>query len=158
MKRGEREVLARIAAGKTNEEIAHELELSLRAVEKRRAKAMKDLRIDSKMELLHLLHSAIPMKPRKCLRCGTVLGFIEGQRLLAEARSGTCWSLRRGTGTNTFSSFPQDKMCMQLRKNKYLLENQKVRVFPNFVRNTRTLVTLTRDLGNLHKPTAAKET
>jgi two-component system response regulator FixJ len=56
LKPGEREVLNRIKEGKTNEEIAEELKLSVRGVEARRAKAMKTLRVDSKTELLRMLH------------------------------------------------------------------------------------------------------
>lgn len=55
LKAGERAVLERVAEGKTNEEIAGELELSVRGVEARRAKAMKALRVDSKAELMRLL-------------------------------------------------------------------------------------------------------
>jgi RNA polymerase sigma factor (sigma-70 family) len=55
LKAGEREVLDLIMQGKTNEEIAKELELSVRGVEARRAKAMKTLRVDSKSELMRML-------------------------------------------------------------------------------------------------------
>jgi two-component system, LuxR family, response regulator FixJ len=51
----EREVIDLIAEGKTNDEIAKELQLSLRGIEARRAKAMKTLRVDSKAELMQLL-------------------------------------------------------------------------------------------------------
>jgi RNA polymerase sigma factor (sigma-70 family) len=55
LKVGEREVLDLIMQGKTNEEIAKELQLSVRGVEARRAKAMKTLRVDSKSELMRML-------------------------------------------------------------------------------------------------------
>jgi two-component system, LuxR family, response regulator FixJ len=55
LKAGEREVLDLIREGKTNEEIAKDLNLSVRGVEARRAKAMKTLRVDSKTELLQML-------------------------------------------------------------------------------------------------------
>jgi FixJ family two-component response regulator len=55
LKAGERAVLDLVAEGKTNEEIASELQLSVRGVEARRAKAMKTLRVDSKTELMRLL-------------------------------------------------------------------------------------------------------
>jgi FixJ family two-component response regulator len=58
LKSGEREVLDLIMDGKTNEEIASELQLSVRGVEARRAKAMRTLRVDSKTELVQLLRSA----------------------------------------------------------------------------------------------------
>jgi len=51
----EREALDLIAEGKTNREIAAELELSLRAVEDRRARMMKRLEVKSRAELLRLL-------------------------------------------------------------------------------------------------------
>jgi FixJ family two-component response regulator len=57
LKSGEREVLDRIMEGKTNEEIARELDLSVRGVEARRAKAMRTLRVDSKSELMRMLRS-----------------------------------------------------------------------------------------------------
>jgi two-component system, LuxR family, response regulator FixJ len=55
LKTGEREVLHLIQEGKTNREIAQELQLSVRGVETRRAKAMKTLRIDSKAELMKFM-------------------------------------------------------------------------------------------------------
>ena len=55
LKPGEREVLDLIKEGKTNEEIAKDLQLSIRGVEARRAKAMRTLRVDSKTELLQIL-------------------------------------------------------------------------------------------------------
>jgi RNA polymerase sigma factor (sigma-70 family) len=55
LKSGERSVLELVRKGKTNEEIAQELQLSVRGVEARRARAMKTLRVDSKTELLQLL-------------------------------------------------------------------------------------------------------
>jgi RNA polymerase sigma factor (sigma-70 family) len=55
LKAGEREVLDHIMEGRTNEEIAQQLNLSVRGVEARRAKAMKILRVDSKSELMRLL-------------------------------------------------------------------------------------------------------
>jgi FixJ family two-component response regulator len=58
LKVGEREVVDLIMDGKTNEEIASELQLSVRGVEARRAKAMRTLRVDSKAELVQLLRSA----------------------------------------------------------------------------------------------------
>jgi FixJ family two-component response regulator len=51
----EREVMQLIADGKTNKEIAAELDLSLRAVEDRRARMMKRLQVKSRAELLRLL-------------------------------------------------------------------------------------------------------
>jgi FixJ family two-component response regulator len=59
---GERAVLERIAQAKTNDEIAAELELSVRGVEARRAKAMKTLAINSKSELLQLLRGDLPCR------------------------------------------------------------------------------------------------
>lgn len=63
LKAGEREVLALIAKGKTNEQIAEELHLSVRGVEARRAKAMKTLRVDSKAELLRVLRGGQAPRP-----------------------------------------------------------------------------------------------
>jgi RNA polymerase sigma factor (sigma-70 family) len=57
LKRGERQVLDLIVEGKTNEEIAKSLQLSIRGVEARRAKAMKTLHVDSKVELMQLLRT-----------------------------------------------------------------------------------------------------
>lgn len=51
----EREVLEAVAAGKTNKEIAEELGLSLRAVEDRRARAMKKIQAGSVAELVKIL-------------------------------------------------------------------------------------------------------
>ena len=51
----EREVMQLIVDGKTNREIAAELDLSLRAVEDRRARMMKRLQVESRAELLKLL-------------------------------------------------------------------------------------------------------
>ena len=51
----ERQVMELIADGKTNKEIAAELDLSLRAVEDRRARMMKRLQVKSRAELLRLL-------------------------------------------------------------------------------------------------------
>jgi FixJ family two-component response regulator len=53
----EREVLELIAAGKTNKAIAAELELSVRAVEDRRARLMKKVQVGSVAELVQLLHA-----------------------------------------------------------------------------------------------------
>jgi FixJ family two-component response regulator len=50
----EREVLELIAAGKTNKEMASGLELSLRAVEDRRARLMRKLKVRSVAELVLL--------------------------------------------------------------------------------------------------------
>ena len=51
----ERQVMELVADGKTNKEIAAELDLSLRAVEDRRARMMKRLQVKSRAELLRLL-------------------------------------------------------------------------------------------------------
>jgi two-component system, LuxR family, response regulator FixJ len=51
----ERQVMELVADGKTNKEIAAELDLSLRAVEDRRARMMKRLRGKSRADLLKLL-------------------------------------------------------------------------------------------------------
>jgi two-component system, LuxR family, response regulator FixJ len=67
LKEKEREVLELIMQGKTNEEIAGDLQLSVRGVEARRAKAMKILRVDSKSELMRLLSPAL----RSPLRAAT---------------------------------------------------------------------------------------
>jgi FixJ family two-component response regulator len=64
---GEREVLNLIAAGNTNEEVAEKLQLSVRGVEARRAKAMKTLRGDSKAELMTLLKFHISSESTKNL-------------------------------------------------------------------------------------------
>jgi two-component system, LuxR family, response regulator FixJ len=55
LKPGEHDVIKLIVEGKTNAEIAADLQLSVRGVEVRRAKAMKTLRVDSKAELLRLM-------------------------------------------------------------------------------------------------------
>lgn len=52
---GEREVLQRILAGKTNREIAAELELSVRTVEDRRGRLMRKLEAGSVVELVQLV-------------------------------------------------------------------------------------------------------
>ena len=67
LKSGEREVLKLIVNGKTNEEIAEELQLSVRGVEARRAKAMRTLRVDSKTELLQLLRTGVPRNAETAL-------------------------------------------------------------------------------------------
>ncbi len=51
----ERQVMDLIVEGKTNKEIAAELDLSQRAVEDRRARMMKRLQVNSRAELLRLL-------------------------------------------------------------------------------------------------------
>lgn len=51
----EREVLELIAAGKTNKEMAASLQLSVRAVEDRRARLMKKLGANSLVDLVHFL-------------------------------------------------------------------------------------------------------
>lgn len=57
----ERQVMEMIVEGKTNKMIATELDLSLRAVEDRRARMMTRLRVDSRAELLRLVReSTIP--------------------------------------------------------------------------------------------------
>jgi two-component system, LuxR family, response regulator FixJ len=70
LKAGERAVLDRVAEGKTNEEIAKDLQLSVRGVEARRAKAMKTLRVDSKAELMRLLRISARRSAGKA-RCET---------------------------------------------------------------------------------------
>jgi FixJ family two-component response regulator len=50
----EREVMEKVAAGKTNKVIAQELGLSIRAVEDRRARMMKKLAVKSRAALLQL--------------------------------------------------------------------------------------------------------
>ena len=55
----ERQVMDLVVEGKTNKEIAAELDLSLRAVEDRRARMMKRLQVKSRAELLRLLKSSI---------------------------------------------------------------------------------------------------
>jgi len=54
----EREVMDLVVAGKTNKIIATELDLSIRAVEDRRARMMKKLKIKSRAELLELVLAA----------------------------------------------------------------------------------------------------
>ena len=51
----EREVLEAVATGKTNKPIAENLGLSLRAVEDRRARPMRKVRVGSVAELVLLL-------------------------------------------------------------------------------------------------------
>ena len=51
----ERQVMELVAAGKTNKEIAAELDLSIRAVEDRRARMMRRLQVKSRAEFLKLL-------------------------------------------------------------------------------------------------------
>ena len=46
--------------GKTNKEIAAELDLSLRAIEDRRARMMKKLQVNTRSELLKLLKQSLP--------------------------------------------------------------------------------------------------
>ncbi|MGD0654550.1 MAG: response regulator [Thermoguttaceae bacterium] len=64
----EREVMDLVVAGKTNKMIAADLDLSIRAVEDRRARMMKKLRVKSRPELLELVmasqfHSSILPQP-----------------------------------------------------------------------------------------------
>ena len=54
----EHAVLDRVVAGKTNKMIAEELDVSVRAVEDRRARMMKRLAVDSRAELLELAAAA----------------------------------------------------------------------------------------------------
>jgi FixJ family two-component response regulator len=54
----EREVMQLVVAGKTNKTIAAELDLSIRAVEDRRARMMRKLRVKSRAELLELVTMA----------------------------------------------------------------------------------------------------
>ncbi len=56
--RAEREVMDLVVAGKTNKMIADHLELSIRAVEDRRARMMKKLRVKSRAELLEFVMAA----------------------------------------------------------------------------------------------------
>ena len=65
LKSGEREVIDLINEGKTNEQIARELQISVRGVEARRAKAKRTLRVDSKSDLLKLLRGCTPQKSPK---------------------------------------------------------------------------------------------
>jgi len=51
----ERQVMEQVVDGKTNKEIASELDLSLRAIEDRRARMMKRLQVKSRAELLRLV-------------------------------------------------------------------------------------------------------
>ena len=53
----EREVLEMIAAGKTNREMASTLQLSVRAVEDRRARLMKKVQVRSVAELIQMLNA-----------------------------------------------------------------------------------------------------
>ncbi len=63
---GEHDVLRRLVEGKSNKEIAGELNLSVRTIEVRRAKLMKKLKADSLAELIRLTLTADPHygKPR----------------------------------------------------------------------------------------------
>jgi RNA polymerase sigma factor (sigma-70 family) len=54
----EREVMDMVVAGKTNKAMAEELDLSIRAVEDRRARMMKKLKVKSRAELLELVMAA----------------------------------------------------------------------------------------------------
>jgi FixJ family two-component response regulator len=54
----EREVMDLVVAGKTNKMIAADLDLSIRAVEDRRARMMRKLRVKSRAELLELIMAA----------------------------------------------------------------------------------------------------
>lgn len=54
----EHEVMDLVVAGKTNKIIAAELDLSIRAVEDRRARMMRKLRVKSRAELLELVMAA----------------------------------------------------------------------------------------------------
>jgi FixJ family two-component response regulator len=54
----EREVMDLVVAGKTNKMIAADLDLSIRAVEDRRARMMKKLKVKSRAELLELVFAA----------------------------------------------------------------------------------------------------
>jgi two-component system, LuxR family, response regulator FixJ len=54
----ERQVMEMVVEGKTNKMIAAELDLSLRAVEDRRARMMKRLRVKSRPELLRLVRQS----------------------------------------------------------------------------------------------------
>jgi FixJ family two-component response regulator len=54
----ERKVMDLVIAGKTNKMIAAELDLSIRAVEDRRARMMRKLRVKSRAELLELVMAA----------------------------------------------------------------------------------------------------
>jgi FixJ family two-component response regulator len=54
----ERQVMEMVVEGKTNKMIAAELDLSLRAVEDRRARMMKKLEVTSRPELLKLVRQA----------------------------------------------------------------------------------------------------
>jgi FixJ family two-component response regulator len=54
----EREVMDQVVAGKTNKMIATDLDLSIRAVEDRRARMMRKLRVKSRAELLELIMAA----------------------------------------------------------------------------------------------------
>jgi FixJ family two-component response regulator len=54
----EREVMDQVVAGKTNKMIATNLDLSIRAVEDRRARMMRKLRVKSRAELLELIMTA----------------------------------------------------------------------------------------------------
>lgn len=56
---GERRVLRGVADGKTNSEIAEELDISLRTVQFRRANIKKQLRIETKSEMVQLAQRAM---------------------------------------------------------------------------------------------------
>lgn len=62
----ERAVMDLVAVGKTNQMMAHELGLSVRAIEDRRARMMKKLRVASRAELLELAAAVRP--PQDTLR------------------------------------------------------------------------------------------
>lgn len=57
----EREVMELVVAGKTNKMIAEQLGLSVRAVEDRRARMMKKLRLSNRAELMELVAAAEPV-------------------------------------------------------------------------------------------------
>jgi len=54
----ERAVLGQVVAGKTNKMISEELDVSVRAVEDRRARMMKRLEVGSRAELLEVASAA----------------------------------------------------------------------------------------------------
>jgi len=54
----EREVMELVVAGKTNKMIAEQLGLSVRAIEDRRARMMKKLRVSNRAELMELVAAA----------------------------------------------------------------------------------------------------
>lgn len=57
----EREVMELVVAGKTNKMIAEQLGLSVRAIEDRRARMMKKLRVGNRAELMELVAAAEPV-------------------------------------------------------------------------------------------------